>query len=144
VADEDVDEVDAASLALETELSPVADVDRETLENGIVVVEVTPRNPDALAVTWIHLGSEIVFQAGRHGGRWELARTSEDVAFMRRLVQGIVAGRVRETFGPRRSQVQVTLSDGTTVTETGQMGCLPIPGWKRRGSTVEYAAHASP
>lgn len=94
-------------------------------------------------MSWLLMGDdEVILEAGAGtGGRWELPATSEGVRVMRRLVEGIVAGRVVETFGPKRSCVTVTLDDGGTMSETGYSGWLPSPGWKRRGPTVEYAAY---
>jgi hypothetical protein len=95
-------------------------------------------------MSWLLLGEyEVILEAGvGPGGRWELPRTPEGVAYLRQLVEAIVAGRVVETFGPRRSCVTVTMADGTQVSETGYIGWWPAPGWKRRGHTVEYAAYA--
>lgn len=133
----------AAEMAnLEAELAGIADVDRKTPMPGCVRVEVSPRNPASLPITWTLLGEEIIVESGRHGGRWELARTPDDVAFMRGLVRSIAAGRVRETFGPKRSRVEVTLEDGTTVSETGYASLLPRPGWRRGGHTVVYESYA--
>ena len=102
-----------------------------------------PRNAEALPMTWLVLDDhEVILEAGTgSGGRWELPWTALGVALLRELVEGIVAGRVVETFGPKRSSVTVTLKDGTKVSETGYMGWRPSPGWKRRGPTVEYAAY---
>ncbi len=57
---EDLDRISRSPSDLETELSEVADVGHETLHPGIVLIDVTPRNPDALAMSWIYLGGEIV------------------------------------------------------------------------------------
>jgi hypothetical protein len=139
---EDMDGIGQSLSDLEAGLIEIAHIHREELGPGIVAVEIDPRNPKALPMTWTFLGQEIVVQAGRHGGRWELARTPEDVAFMKRLVRSIVAGRVRETFGPKRSCVEVTMEDGSIVSETGYANAVPVPGWKRRGRTVAYGEYA--
>jgi hypothetical protein len=60
---------------------------------------------------------------------------------MERVIRSIVAGRVRETLGPKRSRIEVTFEDGTTVTETGYESWLPRPGWKRRAEIVEYQSY---
>lgn len=143
VTDEPVDEIDSALADLESELATIADVDREAQMPGFFIVRVTPRNPQARSIIWTCLGSEIILEAGTFGGRWELQRTQADIRFMTRVVRSVVAGRVRETFGRRRSQVEVTLDDGTTVSETGYEFFVPIPGWKRRGRTVEYESYTS-
>ncbi len=144
MANDELDEAGQALAELEAELSEFAHVGRETLEHGIVMVDVTPPKPDALCMTWLVMKDEIVFQAGHHGGRWELAKTPEDVAWMARVASAVAHGRVRETFGPNRSRVEVTMEDGTSETETGYSpgsGWLPAPGWKRKGRTVEYASY---
>lgn len=140
------DELSRLLSDLAAKLGEVAEVDRETLQDGAgVVVNVTPRNPLALAMSWIVMKDEIVFQTGDRGGCWELARTLDDVDWMARVANAVARGRVRETFGPKRSWVEVTLEDGTTETMTGYTGgllsLLPTPGWKRRGRTVEYASY---
>ena len=86
-------------------------------------------------------GQAFQLEAGNEGGRWEVERSSEQLAFLEELARSVVAGRVVETLGPGRSRVEVTLADGTTEIETGYSaprGCLPVPGWVRRGRRVEY------
>ena len=141
VPDEAQDDLGQVLSDLEEVLAKIADVDRDTDETGMVIVKVTPRNPEALPITWICQGSEITLQAGRYGGMWELSRADDDIAFMQRVIRSITAGRVRETFGPKRSRVDVTLEDGTTVAETGYESWLPRPGWRRRGRTVAYKSY---
>ncbi len=83
-------------------------------------------------------------EAGHLGGLWELGRDAEDLAFLVDLVHSVVACRVVEVFGLARSRVEVTLSDGTVAVETGGVGpagCLPVPGWVRRGRRVSYAPY---
>jgi hypothetical protein len=56
----------------------------------------------------------------------------------------VIAGRVVETFGWRRSRVQVTLSDGHVIRETrgdGVLSLLPLPGWARWSRRVRYTAY---
>ena len=141
VDDADVGDISARLSALEEQLGKVAEVVRDSTHPGMTITIVSPRKPDALAISWIWDGYEIIVQAGRGpGGRWELVPTPAHMDFMEDLVRAIVAGRVRETLGPGRSHVQVTLANGDTPSETGYMGCLPIPGWRRSGRTIEYAA----
>lgn len=107
-------------------------------------VQVEPRNSDARSISWTYLGSEeIVLEVGRYGGRWELTRSREDIAFLTDIVRSVIAGRVRETFGWRRSRVEVTFPDGTTAVETGYVSFIPTPGWRRRGKTIQYAPYAA-
>jgi hypothetical protein len=144
MADAEMGEVSRVLANLEAKLSDVAAVSRKTLEHGIVTVDEKPRNPHALGMTWLVMKDEIVFQAGHHGGRWELAKTLEDVAWMDRAADAVMSGHVRETFGPKRSRVEVAMEDGTTETETGYStgsGLLPVPGWRRWGRTVKYGSY---
>lgn len=132
------DEIDAALADMESDLGSVAEITRETQGPGFVTLSVAPRNPKARPIWLCYLGDEIIIEAGNFGGRWELQRTREDVAFLIDLVQSITVGRVRETLGPKRSRLDVTLADGSTVAETGYSSVVPRPGWRRRGPTVEY------
>jgi hypothetical protein len=85
-------------------------------------------------------------EAGHWGGQWELDRDEAAVDFMEDLVRSVVAGRVVEVFGPGRSRVEVTLSDGSRAVETGGdglRGLLPSPGWKSRGHRIRYAPYSA-
>jgi hypothetical protein len=109
---------------------------------GIRSVWVKPTNPDASPTGWFDFGGELQVYAGRgSGGRWELERTPANVDFIEQIVVSVVDGRASEVFGPSRSRVEVDLPDGSTAVETGAtalVGCLPIPGWMRRGRRVRY------
>ena len=102
----------------------------------------TPRNPGALGISWDDWGTELQVQtATRFGGRWELPRSADAVAFIESVVRAVVAGRVREVRVSDRSRIFVTLSDGSKVTETGSIGflsILPKPGWTRWGRHIQY------
>jgi hypothetical protein len=92
-------------------------------------------------VSWADLGAEIVVSVGDNGGRWELEREPEDVAFVEELVRAAIAGRLTEEVAPGRSRVEVTLSDGSSKAETGYTGlsgCLPMPFWTRWSRKVQY------
>lgn len=138
---ESQDHIEAALADIESGLGAIAEITREAQAPGCVTLSVAPRNPNARPIWLCFIGDEIIIEAGSHGGRWELQRTREDVAFLGDLVESITAGRVRETFGPKRSRVEVTLSDGTTVAETGYTSVIPRPGWRRRGTTVDYESY---
>lgn len=121
--------------------------------SGMRFVDVAPIAPGALGFHWIEFRSEsgsveaLQVEAGHHGGRWELDATVEDVEFIWDVARAVIAGRVVETFGPGRSRVDVTLLNGELVRETGAdapRGCLPIPGWIRRGRTVAYEPYGAP
>jgi hypothetical protein len=128
---------------MEHALENCAEVTRETQIPGFVTISVVPRNPNARAIWLSYMGDQIILEAGEHGGRWELERTPEDVALLVDVVESIAAGRVRETVGPRRSMVEVTLADGRTIRETGYDSLRPRPGWKRRGRLVQYEAYTT-
>lgn len=135
------DEIDAVLAEMESDLGPIAEITREAQGPGFVTLSVAPRNPKARPIWLCYADDEIIIEAGSPGGRWELQRTPEDVAFLIDLVQSITAGRVREILGPKRSRLEVTLADGTTVAETGYRSVVPRPGWRRRGPTVEYESY---
>ncbi len=128
---------------LERDLGNEVRVERQRIFSGGVTL--TPTRDDALAVSWIDLGTELQVQtASGFGGRFELSRTERDVDFIEAIVRSVVAGRVVEVFAPRRSRVTITLADGTTEVETGYdglTGCLPLPMWPRWGRTVRYSPY---
>jgi hypothetical protein len=140
---------------LRTELGDAASIEVEDHE-GWRSVDLMPTRAGALPVSWEDFfptrsadglrdaGALQVESPGHPGGRWELNRDQDDLLFLMDYVRSVVAGRVVEVFGPDRSRVEVTLSDGTTVVETGgraPVGCLPLPGWVRRGRRVQYAPY---
>lgn len=133
---------------LRTELDEAVSVgvgDRD----GWRAVDITPGRAGALAVSWTDFylmgdgspGDALQVEAGHQGGRWELGRDEEDLVFLIDLVRSVIAGRVVEVFGPARSRVEVTPSDGTRTVEVGArapVGCLPVPGWMRLRRRVQY------
>ena len=129
---------------LEAQLGDSATVEREANGPGLSGATVTPRRLDALSVTWLDFGDALQIEAGHNGGRWELGRDSEDVDFLESVAHSVVAGRVVEVVGPSRSRVEVTLADGSKTTETGHRGldgCLPRPGWIKRGRHIHYSPY---
>lgn len=139
--------------ALNPELDEVVQSLRDRFQNYVEVsdgppftVWVTPK-PDASPMYLIDMGTEFVFGVGRGGCRWELEFTQDDLGFFRRVWDAVIAGEIREVFGPARSRVQVTLQDHTTV-QTGQAdiprGCLPVPFWTRNTKrTVQYEPYSN-
>jgi hypothetical protein len=109
-------------------------------------ITLIPRNERALAVSWFDTGDELQVETvgDGNGGRWELPRDDAHAEFLEDVVRAVVAGRVTEVFGVRRSAVTVTFADGTTDMDTGYgfgSGCLPMFGWKRRGRLVRYGPY---
>ena len=102
---------------------------------------VEPRNPEALKL-FISTDQSLLVQGGHLGGSWELNYDSdEDMQLAWDIVSAVVAGRVQERFGRRRSVVTITREDGSTKSETGFDGLLallPQPGWKSSGRLVQY------
>ncbi|OII22949.1 hypothetical protein [Frigoribacterium sp. MCBA15_019] len=102
---------------------------------------IRPHNAAALPMD-VSCEQWIVIELGRIGGRWELGYDSGDLALAKALLGAAAAGNVIETTALGRSKVDVTLTDGTIVTETGYDGCLtiliPLPGWKTWGRTTRY------
>ena len=124
----------ALSLAvqeLEATLRGCAEVTREVQVPALNTVRVEPRSKQARSMWLSVTADEVIVEAGEHGGRWEIRNRPDDVAFLTSLVLSVMAGRIRETLGPRRSMVEVTFADGTVVRETGYDSLLPLPGWKR-------------
>jgi len=125
------------------ELHDLATVTIDDIAGG-TSVSVTPVNPRARAFGWADFVEELVLQVGDYGGRWVLEGGPEDVAFLEDMARSVIAGRVREVSAPGRSFVSVTLADGSVETETGYeapAGCLPLPFWRRRYRTVQYASY---
>lgn len=111
---------------------------------GGSTITVTPTNPASLRMDW-EIGTDFVtVEAGQLGGDWEwrTEHGSEDADNFEDAVRSIVAGRVREAFGPNRSRVTITLSDGNEMSETGIDGCLaalvPRRGWLKTARVVQY------
>ena len=107
---------------------------------------IRPHNAAALPMD-VTCEQWIVIELGRIGGRWELGYDSGDLGRAKALLGAAVAGRVTETTALGRSKVDVTLTDGTIVTETGYDGCLtiliPLPGWTTWGRTTQYEPYRS-
>lgn len=70
--------------ALVNELAGVADVQHETLASGVKAAHVEPPNDDALAISLLVVGDEVIMDVGA-GSRWELPLTREGVAQARGL-----------------------------------------------------------
>ncbi|MEU4793250.1 hypothetical protein ACFWRG_26395 [Micromonospora tulbaghiae] len=139
----------AATLGLATrlahELADAAEVKIENPKWGLSVT-ITPTNPNARAFGWADFGDEIVLQVGEYGGRWELCPAPEDLAFLDDMARSVVAGRVREVLARKRSLIEVVMPDGSVETHTGYegpAGCLPLPAWRRRSRSVQYAPYSS-
>jgi hypothetical protein len=130
---------------LVVELSDAARVLIDEVSGGMSV-DVVPYRVGARSVSWVDFGDEIIVQVGEFGGRWELGGDEADLAFLEDLVRSVVAGRVVEVFGVRRSRVVVVLADGARQTETGYdgpAGCLPMPLWPRWSRKVQYLPYRS-
>lgn len=114
-------------------------------DDRITAVSITPFRHDALAVYWMEVDyDELIVQAGHNGGRWELDFTHGDAGFIEDVTRSVIAGRVVETFGWRRSRVEITLTDGQITRETGGKGFLsliPLPGWPRLGRRTHYGPY---
>lgn len=132
----------ALTNSLKQRLGDAVTIHRDRSSDGYVEsTHLDPRREDACPTSWAELGaSELVLQVGE-GGRWELTRDLEAVELIERIVTAVTEGRVTEVFGPSRSQVTVTLEDGTSKNSTGYQGLpglVPSPGWRHRGRSVAY------
>lgn len=127
---------------LDRDLHGVAALEREDHGRGSWVL--VPRNDQAVGVAWIDWGDALHLEVlGGQGGRWELGRDDSDLAFLIDVVEAVIDGRVTERFGRRRSRVTVTMTDGSTDSETGYGpgGLLPQPFWTRRGPLKRYSPY---
>lgn len=131
---------------LRGELAGVATVERSEFEAGGFCWDVDPLNPRSLSVNWIEHGDGIILALGSRAERWELDRTAEDVEFIEAVARSAIAGQVVETFAMARGRVDATLPDGREVNQTTYQGCLfgliPLPGWRRWGTVVQYEPYA--
>jgi hypothetical protein len=107
--------------------------------------EVEPPVEGSLSAVWSLMAPDLQLETiggSGLGGRWELVNAGiEDVDFIEDAVWSIAAGRVREVFGPGRSSLEITLSNGSVETETGgtiPLGLLPVPGWRDRGRVQAF------
>jgi hypothetical protein len=148
-----VDDAVAVRLAdleesLRRELAGRASVTREAVDDGRGSnVSLVPFDNAALRVGWTEFpGYDIFVGAGRNG-RWELGWNLEDADLTEQVVRAVVAGRVEETFGPARTCVEVTYSDGVKDRSTNYRGCLVwlvrLPGWRRFGRKITYPPYAA-
>lgn len=143
--DEIAERLAALAARLQTELRDSVVVTADSDGPWGTAITLAPTREGALAVTWNDFGVTLQLTAGHHGGRWEdIDRDEEGVQFIDHMVRAIVAGKVVEVFGLRRSTVRVTMPDGEVVEETGYefpLGAIPLPGWRRRGHHVRYAPY---
>ncbi|MDG4763168.1 hypothetical protein O7632_03450 [Solwaraspora sp. WMMD406] len=105
----------ALAVALAVELSDCARVLVDHAGTG-TLIDIVPCRAGTRSVSWADFGDEVIVQVGTYGGRWELGGGEQDLAFLEDLVRSVVAGRVVEVFGVRRSRVVVVLTDGTKET----------------------------
>ncbi|MFC4555821.1 hypothetical protein [Georgenia faecalis] len=141
--------LEALAARLGTELAGRATLERVTPEDhpGGRSVVIRPRHPAAASVTWVETAEFLSVEVGGHSqrrGHWDLDRTSLDAVFLADIVDAAVRGHVVEVSAPGRSRMEITFPDGEViVTTTSQVpaGCLPIPGWVRRGKRIQYAPH---
>jgi len=125
-----------------SQVGELVTIDRQWhIEDRLVSTTLVPRGASAATVSWVELGdSQIVLSVG-HDGRWELGRDSQAVGNVERIVHAVIAGQAVEVFGLDRSQVTVTLDDGSEVRSIGRRGLggiIPTPGWRRWGRRMAY------
>jgi hypothetical protein len=147
---------------LAQELDRVATVRIDRVEAGVLVT-VTPAAPDACPFGWRDFSDLVVTRIGAHdySGRWSLAaegapedavlwadfvyerRSALDVGVLDDIVASVVAGRVREVHGWGRSEVTITLADGSCETRTDAAPALVLPLrlWRRCARSVRYAPY---
>jgi hypothetical protein len=123
------------AIVIEHESVPTASVE---------VTNIVPKRPDACRMTWVEMGqSELILGIGH--AQWEWRRDQATLNRIRQVIDSVARGRVSEVFGPNRSEVTVTLSDGTLVRATAHRGLfslVPAPGWTRWGRKVAYSGYS--
>jgi hypothetical protein len=132
---------------LSEELGDSVSVSWDSAGPYIETTRFAPTNSKALPISWVDFGDQLDVWAGHNGGWWEdVGRDLSALDFVEDLTRSVMAGRVSETYGFRRSRVEVTLADGTSASETGSAGlrgCLPQPLWRRRGRRIQYEPYRS-
>lgn len=92
-----------------------------------------PIETGALHLEWSeHVGEQIVVVA-TFEGRWHLPWTVAGADRLCQFVDAIVAGRIADVSALGRTQVNVTLADGTVMTSTHRtlLGRLPLGPLRR-------------
>jgi hypothetical protein len=73
--------------------------DRVTVEveenAGGRVTRVLPTSDTACIIDWLETSHGLILSAGKQGGRWELPRDLESVAFIEQVVDAVVAGQAK-------------------------------------------------
>lgn len=120
--------LEAFADAVEQRLGPAVVVDRSAAPFRTVRIE--PTRPDAIGVSWIEMDDKLVIDTGAGpGGRWNLGTSDRDIDLVVDIVESVIAGRVTERLSRAHSRVEITLSDGRRIRETGTAsgaGCLPM------------------
>lgn len=107
---------------------------------SVAVTGIEPSDPDSCPVGWIEMGNdELIVDAGRQGGRWEMPRDMATVEFVERLVAAACAGRVTEQFRGKGARLIATMPGGTVVRSfVWSAGARSRPFWRREGREVRY------
>ncbi|GEA87935.1 hypothetical protein [Cellulomonas cellasea] len=112
-------------------------------DDGVGFVLTPPEG--ACPVYLLAWGDALILGFGAGGCRWELERSDADLDLVEEVVGAAVQGRVREVFGPSRSEVTLWFADGTehrTAQADALSGCLPVPRWRSRPDRLrEYAPY---
>jgi hypothetical protein len=137
---------------LRNSLRGVAEITTSTelpnLSDPIWVTRLTPANPQALALQFADYGHALhvdLLPRSGIGSEWEPDRTTAEAGRLADIVRSVVPGRVTVVRAPGRALFEVALSDGITTGEilgTFPMGCLPIPGWIRRGTRIPFDSYS--
>ncbi|MGI5171440.1 hypothetical protein ACQEU3_44535 [Spirillospora sp. CA-253888] len=125
---------------LKDQLGAVAEIGDDQGADDWWMAWVTPARPGALGFMWIYRG-DLIFQLDAGAVRWELERTWQDLEFMEKVVQALIAGQVYSVKVPGRVQAVVTLPDGSRVKQEwgkAPVGCLPMPFWPRWGERTQH------
>jgi hypothetical protein len=118
--------------SIHQQLGDAVVITRESVSNASVqITRISPKRPGGCPAWWIEMGTSGLDLGVGQGRRWELRRDQEAVDRIERVTAAVVKGNVVDVFGPNRSQVTVSLDDGSQLRSRelrGLLAILPAPG----------------
>lgn len=121
---------------LTSQLGDSAVVSRKFPTPKITVTSIEPTNHLACPVSIAELGDKEWVLSVSRGGRWEAARTLENLVLIESLVTAAIEGHVSETIRPGGARVAVTTGDGklhkSGVQSTTMLFFAERKNWYRR------------
>lgn len=134
--------LDALVERLRRDLEGVAEI-KEQDDGWFWAVVVRPGQAGRLGFSWLCQGdsSGIVLGVDAGGVTWELDRSVGKLDLMEAIIDALLRGDATAVFASGRCELTVTLGDGAEEVQSNRdfpSGCLPLPGWARRGRRVDY------